>query len=1061
MPSLVVSLLGPPAVKHGGRDVRFPTRKTLALLVYLAAEPAVHSRERLIGLLWPETDQDHGRTSLRTTLSLLHRALGDARGASHVVASHGGLALRAVADLQLDLRLVQDAAGLVRTTAAPLAVRLVETLEKAAEAYRGDFAEGLDLPESHEFDEWLTVNREAWRGRFAAVLDRLSQIRADSGDVAGGLELARRWAAVDRFADPARRRVIELRLAEGDRPGALAEYEGFARLLREELGAEPEPETRALTERARRLQPLGPRQWELPLTGREAEHAALAAALRSARSGAVAALVIGGAGLGKSRLAQEFLSWAEAHGADVLRGRGFEVGGRLPYQPVVEALRRRLSEEAESDRLLPEEPWRGLLGRLLPELGQAAVDGPQDQLHLFEAVSRFVGGLAASGPVVLAVDDLQWSDEGSLDLLRYTARRMSAASRPFLLLGCLRSEELAIWQGPGSWVAELEREVPLTHVSLGPLDAGAASTLLAAAGLPSGLGERLHAESGGNPLFLVETLRDWRDHGPSSGAGAVAPGVRDAIRRRLAGITADCAESAGAAAVLGTRFEPRLAARILDRDEMQVLREIEQLARLGLASPAGVDLYQFTHDRIREAVYADLPEPRRRLLHRRAVEVLRATGADAAQIVEQAAGVGLQAVVAEMSVRAGDAALRVFAGADAARHYRRALAHPPAGEDLPELHRRLGDALRVANMTVEAAAAYRDMLERARVGGNTRAEVAALNRLALALAQSGQSGPESPEELLARALDLADERERIESNTNLSLVLMYAGRWSEAVARVRDSHRAGLELGLVEDGAHAASAVAQAGLFCGAWPDAYGYAQEAADRYRWLGNLVLEANALSLAAGAAVRLGEAARGADLAMRAVEISEQLENSWGLATALLHLAEARLALGEPDAALQLAERALEPGTDSGFRPLVAYSNLLAGLALLDLDQPRRAERSFSAGLEAAAGSPAEVLEEACLSGLGATRLLAGDVASALRLALQAVGRRSESSPFCIALRAWDVAALALGGRGAEAAADLAVLEGTVGEFESGGQVVQRGRAVLAAADLREMLQILRSG
>jgi DNA-binding SARP family transcriptional activator len=1058
MAPLVVSLLGPPAVRHGGIDVRFPTRKTLALLVRLAAEPAVHSREQLIGLLWPEADQAHGRTSLRATLSLLRRALGDGRDAGHVVASQGGLALRPEADVQLDLWLVQEAARLARTAPAAPAVGLVGALEAAASAYRGDFAAGLDLPDAPEFEDWLTVSREAWRGSIATVLDRLSEIRADAGDVDRGLELARRWVAVERFADPARRRVIELKLAAGDRPGALAEYEGFAKLLREELGAEPEPETRALTERTRRRPPTTRRGWELPFTGREAEHAALSAAFRGARSRAVAALVTGEAGAGKSRLAREFLSWAEARGADVLRGRGFEVGGPLPYQPVIEALRERLSEDRGPDRLVPSEPWRGHLARLLPELGEAAGDGPQDRLHLFEAVSRFVGGLAAAGPVVLAIDDLQWSDEGSLDLLRYTARRMTAASRPFFLLACVRSAELAVGPGPGSWAAELEREVPLTRVSLGPLDVGAACTLLAAAGLRPELGERLHAEGRGNPLFLVETLRDWRDHGPPGRAAPAAPRVRDAIRRRLAALTADCAEAAGAAAVLGTRFEPSVAARVLDRDEMQVLREVEQLARLGLASPAGGDLYQFSHDRIREVVYADLPDARRRLLHRRAVGVLRATGADSALVAEQATAAGFQGVAAEMSVRAGDAALAMFAGADAARHYRRALAHPRPVEDLPELHRRLGDALRVANRTAEAAAAYRQMLERARVERNTRAEVAALNRLALALAHTGESSPESPEALLARALDLAEETERIQTNTNLSLVLMYSGRWSEAVWIARDSHRACRELGLVEDGAHAASAVAQAGLFCGAWRDADGCAQEAANGYRRLGNLVLEANALSLAAGAAVRLGEAARGSHLATRAVEISEELENSWGLATALLHLAEARLVLGEPGSALELADRAIEAGNDSGFRPLVAYGQLLAGLALLDVDEPVRAERRFSAGVEAAAGSPAKVLEEACLSGLGATRLTAGDAAGAAGRALQALGLRSESSPFCVALRAWDAAALALGGRRAEAAADLATLERAVGQFESGRRVVRQGRAVLAAADLREALEVL---
>lgn len=287
---------------------------------------------------------------------------------------------------------------------------------------------------------------------------------------------------------------------------------------------------------------------------------------------------------------------------------------------------------------------------------------------------------------------------------------------------------------------------------------------------------------------------------------------------------------------------------------------------------------------------------------------------------------------------------------------------------------------------------------------------------------------------------------------------MYAGRFSEAVVLARNSYEACVELELAEDRAHAASAVAQAGPFCGAWPDAYRLAREAADGYGRLGNLVLEANALAMAAGAAVRLGEAARCAELAARAVEISEELDNSWGLASSLLHLAEGRHELGDPDGVLLLTERALKAGIHSGIQPLVAYGHFLAGRALLVLGEPKRAELRFSAGREAASGHPVTVLEEACLSALGAVRLMAGDVAGAADLAFQAVGLRSESSPFCIAFRTWDVAALALGGRHAAAAADLAALERAVGGLESGRRVVEQGRAAVAAASLRDVLQIL---
>ena len=112
----------------------------------------------------------------------------------------------------------------------------------------------------------------------------------------------------------------------------------------------------------------------------------------------------------------------------------------------------------------------------------------------------------------------------------------------------------------------------MTRVPVGPLDRADAAALLDAAGLPAELSERVHAETGGHPLFIVETLRDWREHGVPVGERLMAPGVREAIRRRLAGLDPACVEAAGAAAVLGTRFDPGLVALVTDRDELESLR---------------------------------------------------------------------------------------------------------------------------------------------------------------------------------------------------------------------------------------------------------------------------------------------------------------------------------------------------------------------------------------------------------------------------------------------------------------------------------------------------------
>src|SRR5207245_4029460 len=125
---------------------------------------------------------------------------------------------------------------------------------------------------------------------------------------------------------------------------------------------------------------------------------------------------VGEAGIGKTRLGTEFGAWARAQGADVLSGHAFEMGGRLPYQPLVEALRPRLEAENAPEDLL-EDLWLAELSRLLPELRLRYPDLPAptgDELttkvRLFEAVARLVDVLAQRAPLVLLVADLHWPD---------------------------------------------------------------------------------------------------------------------------------------------------------------------------------------------------------------------------------------------------------------------------------------------------------------------------------------------------------------------------------------------------------------------------------------------------------------------------------------------------------------------------------------------------------------------------------------------------------------------------------------------------------------------------
>jgi predicted ATPase len=161
-------------------------------------------------------------------------------------------------------------------------------------------------------------------------------------------------------------------------------------------------------------------------------------------------LLVGEVGICKTRLAKEFVSCARAQGADVLIGYAFEMRGHLPYQPLIEALRERLERENAPEDLL-EDLWLAELSRLLPELRVRYPDLPPlagDELtarmRLFEAVVRLLDVLARRAPLVLLLEDLDWIDEASLDLLRYLAHASKEHGTRALLLGTVRREGLEL-----------------------------------------------------------------------------------------------------------------------------------------------------------------------------------------------------------------------------------------------------------------------------------------------------------------------------------------------------------------------------------------------------------------------------------------------------------------------------------------------------------------------------------------------------------------------------------------------------------------------------------------
>ncbi len=388
------------------------------------------------------------------------------------------------------------------------------------------------------------------------------------------------------------------------------------------------------------------------LLERDAELDALETALADARAGRGRLLAIEGpAGIGKTTLLAEARARASAAGTIVLAARGSELERDFSYGVVRQLFEPALAraDAAERERLLGGAAAHA--GRLF-ETAEPADGGGADENAAFAALHGLywlTANLAERGPLVLAVDDLQWADLPSLRFVAYLGRRLEGI--PVLVAASTRP--------PGEADAALEELLadPATQAVRPPaLSEDAAAALVREALGPTAedaFCAACHGATGGNPLLLRELLRTLEAEGVEPSAGSVdaldriAPEtVARAVRVRLARLPAEAAAVARAVAVLGDRADRAQVAALAGIDRSAVAPVGAQLARVDLLRPDPP--LAFVHPVLLNAVYEGMSAAEREAAHARAAEVLAAAGAPAEQVAAQLlrapAGAGAAAV---------------------------------------------------------------------------------------------------------------------------------------------------------------------------------------------------------------------------------------------------------------------------------------------------------------------------------------------------------------------------------------------------------------------------------
>ena len=639
MAALSLRLLGGFLLRADGRPRPLPARKAQALLAYLAVRAGrAHARDALTGLFWADAGERQARQSLRQIMVRLRRALA---GGPRALVTQGDTVTLSPAALDLDVAAFER---LVRRGTP-------EALESAVALYQGPLLDGVHV-NAEGFESWLESERARLAELALDALRRLVEHHLKKDRVDAATQTATRLLALDPVQEEAHRTLMRLHARSGRRAAALRQYQACVAVLQKELGVEPEPATRRLyleiLQRAPRPLSTGRRGAPLPagraagapvdgpLVGREAELERLRGRLQAAwRGDGQVVLLTGEAGIGKSRLIDEVSAMAAARGTRILASHAHETEQILPFRPWIEALRAGHALDAVRTESAGSASRRTELARLFPELAGAApphIAGP-GHLRLFESLDAVLAELAREGPLLVVLEDLHWADEMSLRLIAFVARRL--AERPLLLVVSAREEDLVEAPGLTRLVEELAPLPHAEHMAVSALSAAATAVLVRALARAGSNAARLAdavdsvwALSEGNPFVIVETMRSLREGRLPDAAGVELPRrVREMIAARLGRLGARAQDVARVASVFTRDFAFPVLQRAMRLSRRETAEAVEELVRHRILDTSG-ERFDFTHARLRQAVYQALLAPRRQVLHAAVGEALESVHAD-------------------------------------------------------------------------------------------------------------------------------------------------------------------------------------------------------------------------------------------------------------------------------------------------------------------------------------------------------------------------------------------------------------------------------------------------
>lgn len=603
---LRLTLLGSPGLTDdkGAPVPGLGPGKPLGMLAYLAFQGTAR-RDELIALLWGDVIESKARNAFRQTLHRLRASLGP------------------ILSSEQDMIVLQERAIWCDALEFQQAVADGD-IERALGLYGGAFLDGLDLGEE-AFAEWAGEQRLRLASAYEGALARAAEDALRSGDWRLAAERARKLAAASPHNGDAAVLEATALLAGGRRAEAVSALTVYARRMEADLGAKPSEAAASLLqtilsspaapEKARAAN-LGDSLFRKPeFVGRERELARLLALWRNAAAGdARSCIVHGELGIGKSRLAAEFLLRTPSIASPlVLQGQERETAVAMPYASIAEALRPALNAPGlagASQHLLAE------AARLLPELRDqfdlpepVALADDTERIRFYEGIAALIDAVSYEQPVCMVLEDLHYGSGSTLELVRYLSRRLRASSVMIVATwetrdGVAPAARGMVSVGAGSDVETAAAKRLLDEFEAMPLEGLSPAEsermlvgLLQRAGIAQPEIARLVGLSSGSPLRLTE-LAEQASRGEVPPALPIS--VRDALWRRLQECSPHEQRLFVAASLFSQAVSIRLLAAASHVSESAALEGVLSLERRGLllqregrlapASPAAAEL---------------------------------------------------------------------------------------------------------------------------------------------------------------------------------------------------------------------------------------------------------------------------------------------------------------------------------------------------------------------------------------------------------------------------------------------------------------------------------------